>query len=58
MDTRCKNRDYSRYAWREMENPKLDAALQYKNLCKILLPVASRAADSEDCCLWKMQFII
>ena len=33
------------------ENPKLDAALQYKNLCKIFLPVASRAADSEDCCL-------
>jgi hypothetical protein len=34
-----------------MENPKLDAALRYKNLCKIFLPVASRAADSEDCCL-------
>jgi hypothetical protein len=34
-----------------VENPKLDAALRYKNLCKIFLPVASRAADSEDCCL-------
>ena len=31
-----------------VENPKLDATLWYKNLCKIFIPLASRAADFED----------
>jgi zinc finger SWIM domain-containing protein 3 len=34
-----------------VENPKLDATLRYKNLCKIFIPLASRAADFEDCYL-------
>jgi len=34
-----------------VENPKLDATLWYKNLCKIFIPLASRAADFEDCYL-------
>ena len=34
-----------------MENPKLDATLRYKNLCKTFIPLASRAADFEDCYL-------
>ena len=31
-----------------VENPKLDATLRYKNLCKIFIPLATRAADLED----------
>jgi hypothetical protein len=34
-----------------VENPKLDDTLRYKNLCRIFFPLASRAADFEDCCL-------
>ena len=34
-----------------MENPKLDSTLRYKKLCKIFNPLASRAADFEDCYL-------
>jgi hypothetical protein len=34
-----------------VENPKFDATLRYKNLCRIFFPLASRAADFEDCCL-------
>ena len=34
-----------------VENPKLDVALRYKNLCKIFISLASRAADFEDCYL-------
>jgi len=34
-----------------MENPKLDVALRYKNLCKMFISLASRAADFEDCYL-------
>ena len=34
-----------------VENPKLDAAIQYKNLCKMFISLASRAADFEDCYL-------
>ena len=31
-----------------VENPKLNAAIQYKNLCKMFISLASRAADFED----------
>ena len=31
-----------------MENPSLDAAIRYKNLCKMFISLASRAADFED----------
>ena len=34
-----------------VENPKLDATLRYKNLCRIFFPLASRTAEFEDCCL-------
>ncbi|XP_062185944.1 protein FAR1-RELATED SEQUENCE 5-like [Phragmites australis] len=35
-----------------VENPKLNATLRYKNLCKRFLPLASRAADFEECYLF------
>lgn len=34
-----------------VENPNFDATLRYKNLCQLFLPLASRAADFEDCYL-------
>ena len=34
-----------------VENPKLDATLRYKNLCRIFFLLASRVADFEDCYL-------
>ena len=34
-----------------VENPKLATTIRYKNLCQIFFPLASRAADFEDCCL-------
>ena len=34
-----------------VENPNFHATLRYKNLCQLFLPLASRAADFEDCYL-------